>query len=304
MVVNYERTSLCSNSLPETTPSLFQSPIFRRLSFSMKILLMNYILGGQTGSETWTATMADELEIQGHEVDMRTDASKLPDVYDLAIINHNTCLTTAQHLTCKKIFTSHGVLPDLEQPVAGADVYVAVSEEVQQNLKDKGFESTIIRNGIDYEHFHPYKPVNRTLKNVLFSSNYQSNAESIIRDACNRVGANFTRIGGQQRTTQVLHELNKADLVIGLGRTSYEAMSCARNVIVYDYNGGDGFVTPHTVFKFRTHNCSGRYNRHQYTADDLVELFKRYDPDIGRRLRNYIYQNNNVEKTAKQYLNL
>ena len=270
----------------------------------MKILMMNYLLGGQTGSETWTATMAEELELQGHTVDLKTDASKADDTYDLALINHNTCLATAQHLTCKKVFTSHGVLPDLEQPTDGADVYVAVSEEVQANLKAKGYDSTIIRNGIDYEHFHPYRPLRKTLTNVLFSSNYPSNAENIIKQACEKAGLKFKRIGGQNKTTQVLHELNQADLVIGLGRTAYEAMSCGRNVIIFDYNGGDGFVTPQNVFQFRTNNCSGRYHRHRYTADDLVELFKLYDPETGRRLRNYIYRHHNVEKTAQQYLAL
>ena len=270
----------------------------------MKILLMNYILGGQTGSETWTATMAEELENKGHEVTLKTDASRLEDIYDLAIINHNTCLATTKHLSCKKIFTSHGVIPDLEQPVEGADVYVAESEEVQDSLKEKGFDSVVIRNGIDTEHYAPTRPVNRKLKNILFSSNYQSGAEKIIKEACDKSSLNFNRIGGQNKTTQVLYELNKADLVIGLGRTAYEAMSCGRNVIIYDYNGGDGFAHPHLLPDFRYNNCSGRYNKHQYTADDLVELFSLYNQDTGRRLRNYIIENNNIKKTAQQYLDL
>ena len=265
---------------------------------------MNYILGGQTGSETWTLTMAEELENQGHEDTLKTDATHSEDVFDVAIINHNTCLLTTKHLTCKKIFTSHGVIPELEQPIHGADVYVSVSEEVQDNLNKKGFDSVVIRNGIDTEHYAPTRPINKVLKNVLFSSNYQSNAERVIREACDRAGLNFNRIGGQNKTTQVLYELNKADLVIGLGRTAYEAMSCGRNVIIYDYNGGDGFARPHLLPDIRYNNCSGRYNKHQYTADDLVELFTQYNPDTGRRLREYIIQNNNIQKTAQQYLNL
>jgi len=76
----------------------------------MNILLTNYILGGGTGSETWTASLQHELEKLGHTVTTATDATDLPDVYDLAIINHNTCLKTVSHHTCRKIFTSHGLL--------------------------------------------------------------------------------------------------------------------------------------------------------------------------------------------------
>jgi hypothetical protein len=270
----------------------------------MKILLTNYILGGTTGSETWTATMQRELELLGHTVQAVTDAMNEPDEYDLAIINHNVCLKTVGHLTCKKIFTSHGVIPDLEQPIAGADIYVAVSEEVQQNLAEKGFTSTIIRNGIDTEKFKPLQPTEEELTSVLFSSNYPSQAQNTIAEACRMKGMVFRRIGGINRTTGVVEAINAADVVIGLGRTAYEAMSCGRNVIVYDYNGGDGFVTPETIIDYRTNNCSGRKHRQQYTAHDLATLFDMYQQSLGTQLREYIIEHNNIKKTVQEYLRL
>jgi len=268
----------------------------------MHILLTNYILGGTTGSETWVATVDAELQRRGHTTELSKNPETLPDHFDLAIINHNVCLEKAQHLTCKKIFTSHGILPSLEQPVKGADVYVAVSEEVQANLRRKGFTSTVIRNGLDLEKFKPTEPVNEKLKNVLFSSNYHSNAENIIRQACNLLEVNFTRIGGNNRVTNVPEILNQHDLVIGLGRTAYEAMACNRNVIIYDYKGGDGFVTPQTVVKYRRHNCSGRYNHLGYTPHQLAEQMKRYNPNLT--LRNYTLLNHDIEDTVSEYLEL
>jgi hypothetical protein len=268
----------------------------------MHILLMNYILGGGTGSETWTASLHHELEKLGHTVTTSTDATDLPELYDLAIINHNTCFKTVSHLTCKKIFTSHGVIPDLEQPIPGADVYVSVSEEVQHNLLDKGFTSVVIRNGIDLNKFHATKPVNDTLTSVLFSSNYPGTARLKVKLACEQLGIRFETIGGNFKTPHVVEAINRADLVFGLGRTAYEAMACERNVIIYDYNGGDGFVTPDTMLEYRKHNCSGRRYKHDYTVEDIKALLTQYDPALGTQLRSYIMEHNNMALVAQKYL--
>lgn len=270
----------------------------------MRILLTNYILGGQTGSETWVESLKHQLEKKGHEVRTRTAEQGVDFFPHIAIINHNTCLDAYKFLPCKKIFTSHGVIPDLEQPVEGANFYVSVSEEVQQNLKDKGFSSVVIRNGIDCDKFYSTAPVHQTLQRVLFSSNYNSNARYKVKLACEELGIGFETIGGAHRTKNVLEAINRADLVVGLGRTAYEAMACERNVLIYDYNGGDGLATPESLLEYRKNNCSGRYNRHDYTVEDIKNLLKQYDPNLGKQLRNYILENNNMERVADEYLRL
>lgn len=270
----------------------------------MHILLANYIIGGQTGSETWTATLANELTKQGHQISFFIPGSYIPQDIDLAIINHNTCLAELKDLPCKKIFTSHGVIPDLEQPVEGADVYVSVSEEVQQNLKDKGYDSVVIRNGIDLDKFYAITPVNEKLTSVLFSSNYQSSARLKVKLACEQLGIHFRDIGGVYRTKDVLSAINRSDLIVGLGRTAYEAMACERNVLIYDYNGGDGLATPETLLEYRKNNCSGRRYKHDYTVEDIKELLTQYDPTLGKKLRAYINEHNNMAKVAEMYLTL
>lgn len=270
----------------------------------MHILLANYIIGGQTGSETWTASLANELKKLGHDVSFFIPGSYIPKEIDLAIINHNTCLSELKDLSCKKIFTSHGVIPDLEQPIYGADVYVSVSEEVQQNLKDKGFNSIVIRNGINLDKFRSVTPVNEKLNSVLFSSNYQSNARLKVKLACQQLGIRFRDIGGVYRTKDVVGAINNADLVVGLGRTAYEAMACERNVLVYDYNGGDGLATPETLLEYRKNNCSGRRYKHDYTVEDIKTLLQQYDPSLGKKLRDYINNNNNMATVAEMYLTL
>ena len=269
----------------------------------MKILLANYTIGGNTGSETWVYTMRNELK-KGNEVRIYTLDDILDYKPDIAIINHNTCLFSLKYLPCKKIFTSHGIIPDLEQPIKGADVYVSVSEEVQQNLLAKGFESIIIRNPIDCEKYKSIKPTNEKLTNVLFSSHYQGKALKVIKQACQELGLNLTIIGKGNQVDNPVDYINDNDLVIGLGRTAYEAMACERNVIVYDYNGGEGLITPETILEYRKNNCSGRRYKKDFTINDLKEELLKYNKDLGKDLREYILENNNIKKVAKQYLEL
>jgi glycosyltransferase involved in cell wall biosynthesis len=261
--------------------------------------------------------MAKELTRLGHVVHLFAGDNKydlLPEYpvfdgghYDLALVNHNVCLGALEGTDIDmKIFTSHGIIPHLEQPWLGADRYVAVSEEVRDNLLKQGFPSTIIRNPIDLEMYRSERPTSEKLTNVLFMSNYQGEAREVIENACK--GLNLRIFGkdsqGGVQTQNVVEEMNWADVVIGLGRTAYEAMACERNVIVYDYNGADGFVTPQSVLEFRKNNCSGRAYKVKYSAGDLKAILGLYDPSMGTKLREYVKENNNVQKVVQQYLAL
>jgi len=275
----------------------------------MKILITNHSLNSYGGTETWTITMGEELERLGHTVHVypadgrdnitpfdRYDESH----YDLALVNHNICLEEfrdADNID-RIIFTSHGVIPDLEQPVNGADFYVSISEEVRDNLTEQGYDSAIIRNPIDMDKFKPTREINSKLSNVVFMSNYQGDALKTIQRACE--GLNLRVWGKDNQTNDVVSEFNWADLVIGLARTAYEAMSMNRNVIIYDHNGADGFASPESVFDYRKKNCSGRTNAYRLDADDLENFFSGYDPDL--KMRPYIRFEHDVKNIVEQYL--
>jgi len=269
----------------------------------MRILLANNAIGGNTGTETWVDTVKQELTRLGHEVDTFCPAQELPqEHYDLALINHNTCLEKL--MSCDiatRIFTSHGVIPELEQPIEGADHYVSVSEEVQKNLLDKGFKSIIIRNPIDMDRFKPTRVVNSRLHNVLFMSNYPGGAWKIVDRACQMMGLQFERIGRDKQTTNPEHQLNWADLVVTLGRGSLEAMACNRNVVIFDYNGGDGFIDENTFFEYRKCNNSGRTNNIQYTPDQLMQEFRKYNSQLELRS---LLKENTPTAVVEMYLKL
>ena len=114
--------------------------------------------------------MYDELTRRGHQVSVYTPIHQLwpeiPDFdpsghYDLGILNHSNCLTHLRNMNIDRIvFTSHGVIPQPEWPVDGADVYVGVSEEVVADMNNRfGIDGVVIRNPIDTERFKPTRPL-------------------------------------------------------------------------------------------------------------------------------------------------
>ena len=207
--------------------------------------------------------------------------------YDLGVLNHSNCLTFLRDKAIAKIiYTSHGVIPQPEWPVDGADVYVAVSEEVRDGHKMEGYDARVIRNPVDLHRYRSTREPNKALKSVLFLSNYGWTVEEMTRVAAD--GLDFVRMGGAERRRDIEEWINSADLVVGLGRTVYESMACERNVVIHDYQGGDGFVTPQNMSEFRLKNCSGRTNRYKYTAQELRDVMDKYDPDLGPQLRAYI----------------
>ncbi len=222
--------------------------------------------------------------------------------YDLGLLNHGMCLRYLRDKKIDKIvFTSHGVIPGAEKPVDGADIYVSVSEEVQSMLAKKGFESFVIRNPIDTDKFRTDKPTNRTLKAVAFiSNNPRTSTIATLKEAT--AGLRFEEVGRQHQLRDIRPVIQRADLIVGLGRTVYEAMSMGRNAIIFDYKGADGFVDTESIFRFRESNCSGRTNKLRWGGGQLAQAMERYDPDLGEQLREYIKEHNNVETIAERYL--
>jgi len=309
-------------------PEIFEKLPARKIvsvDKKLKILITNNHLKNFGGSETFTYTMAKELKERGHNVsvftlskggvsDMINEFCPVVDnpdeFYDLILVNHNSCLSRLSGVRGFKIFTSHGIYPDLEQPIEGADRYVAISEEVQKHLSNKGFESTVIHNGIDCRRFSSKKPINDKVTKIL-SLCQGKDAKDIVQEACDRLGIEVEFIGYPQNATfNVPEKINGSDLVIGLGRSAYEALACGRAVIVYDtrqysqFKTADGIVTEGNINEMIKNNLSGRRFQLEWTVDNLIEEIKKYNPQMSLFNRRYALENLNIEKQIDKYLAL
>src|SRR5690606_19053379 len=107
--------------------------------------------------------------------------------FDLILANHHTCVFDVYGMG-PIIQTCHGTIPKLECPNDLANAYVSISEEVQQHLQDVyGYQSTLIRNGIDCNRFKPTNILSANLTKVL-SLAHSDQANAIIQKACDALG--------------------------------------------------------------------------------------------------------------------
>lgn len=290
----------------------------------MKILLGTHYLAKTGGTESYTYALALELKRLGHHVEyfaiVRGNVSSMleengvpfmsADYYDLILANH----TTVVEKICRFgyiVQTCHGNIAELEQPSPYADAYVAVSEEVRNHLQYKGYQVLgVIPNGIDCKRFFPRNPVSDKLTTVL-SLCQSDEANKFIRKCCEQ--ANIKLLCSNKFTDNVwsIEELiNQSDLVVGLGRSAYDAMACGRCVLVYDYRDymgeflGDGILTPDSINKSMTCNCSGRANRLKYNEQDFIAEMQKYSPQLAAWSRDFAIQNLNIEQAVDKYLSI
>jgi glycosyltransferase involved in cell wall biosynthesis len=292
----------------------------------MRILITNHWLKKWGGSETFTYTLVGEAVKQGHQVDLFTTqkglvsdkifddfgvACKLEMEYDLILANHHTTVKAIRDFGVKGkiIQTCHGTIPKLEQPSPLADAYVSISEEVKQYLEDKGINSTLILNGIDCTRFKPKTDLNIKPKRIL-SMVFSDEANAVIKKACNYLGIKLISFNKHKNPIfNIENEMNKADIIIGLGRCVYEAMACGRPIIIYDNRPympsyADGYLTRDVLAESIKFNCSGRRFKKELSAEGLIEEIKKYDIREGYYLKNFAKDELNMAKQFVKYLDL
>lgn len=292
----------------------------------MKILITNHHMKQLGGSETFTYTLIGELIRLGHKVDLFTLHPGMVsdrvekdfgvkieqrDFYDLVLASHNTTIKYIYDYVNYDLMiqTCHGIYPAPEQPSPHADKYVSISKEVHDYLKECGYESYIIWNGIDCRRFSPVKTIRKKLKNILSLAQFDKTNEKLAK-ASRILEVNFTmRSKFNNPIWNIEDEINKADLVISLGRGAYEAMACGRAVLVYDSRSyskdyTDGMITSYNIAKIMENNCSGRSFRSSPNINELVNEIKKYHGGYGHDLRAFALFNLNIKCQVKKYLNI
>lgn len=286
------------------------------------ILVANYHLDTFGGSETFTYTLAKELKRRNFYVNYFTfkkgDTSRHIErlgiefmsrsKYDLILANHNTCVNYLYNYG-PIIQTCHGIYPKLESPSPLADCHVAISFEVHEHLKTLKKNSTIILNGIDLTRYKCKKVISPKIKTIL-SLVQSDKANEKIESACKQLNINFFHLDKNQNPIWNIEDLiNNADLVIGLGRSVYEAIACGRAVIIYDerpYAGSyaDGYLTADTIDLFISKNCSGRFRKLKLTTEELSQEIRKYKHADGERLRKKAESLLDIQKKVDEYLKL
>jgi glycosyltransferase involved in cell wall biosynthesis len=300
----------------------------------MKILIANHHYFDLTGTETFVYTLAKSLKATGCSVTIYApyigglivqktkelgidvvDDLKLinPKDFDIAHVSHNLIAykIRAWSLDIPIVFISHGVLPFLEQPPVdnlNISAYLSVSEEVRDNLIKKGVarkKISIFRNIIDTTRFCPNTSINPSPQKALINSRrIDADTRAIIESACARLQMNLVSIGDFGGVTfDVEKAINEVDIVFSLGRGILESMSCGRVAIVFDYNGGDGIVTPDNLDEIQKCNFSGRRFGLKFNSDILVAEIHKYTQELGKISRDIIIDRFSADKNINQLIN-
>ncbi len=288
-----------------------------------KILITNHSLRKNGGSETYCYALCYELS-KRHDVFIYTPnpgsisermsgfatiLDQPAGEFDIILFNHNNTVSDNLSGRCR-IYTIHGIFPELEKPVSDMNAYVAVSNEVAAFYSD--YSPHVIYNGIDLNIFSNSKGKSRRVRNVLLSSTYKSNFKYKLRLAAWSLGLRFRRIGrSKARKSDVMPDLKWADIVVGLGRTAIEAMAYGKKVIVADKRmyadyGMDGLLTQENVGISIRNNYSGRAFEKKIT---LLSIRKEIKKAMARKQQKdwageWIAKNHDIKNTANQYLEI
>lgn len=226
--------------------------------------------------------------------------------YDLILATHNATVE-AIHDRGPTVQICHGAILELEHPSIYADYHVGITREVCDSLSQKGYANKMVLNGLDLEHKQPIRQVNNELK-VVLSLCQSEEANTLLANACSKLRVDFLHFNKHKNPAfHIEREINRADLVVGIGRSVYDAMACGRPCVVFDnrdYNGNlaDGYLTPDLFDEFVQTNCSGRYRKRRLTEDDLIRELEKYNPDDGKKLREIAETKLNVKHTAQELL--
>ena len=286
------------------------------------VLIGTYYLNHVGGSQLYTCDLIKALNVRD-DIDVEffaiergelsayaEDELGVPfmskDRYDLVLAGHNV---TVEMLNGKGpiVQICHGAILGLEFPSIYADFHVGIFKEVCNSLTKKGFDNILVLNGLDLQQKRPEKPIHPQLKKVL-SLCQSEDANAMLRNVCDKLGIEFSSFNKHKNPTfHIEKEINKADMVVGIGRSIYDAMACGRPCIVFDsrdYNGnkGDGYLHPHLFSAFVEANCSGRYRGKHFSEDELVDEFRKYNPEDGARLRTIAGKQLDVAKTTDALL--
>ncbi|MGV0752711.1 UDP-glycosyltransferase [Empedobacter brevis] len=289
----------------------------------MRVLVANHKLSTISGSETFTYTLVEELKRRNIEVEYFTfhkgiTSNKIEEElkvefmsknrYDLILANHNTCV---KELYSKGfiIQTCHGIYPKLEQPSIYADAYIAISNEIQNYLSSLGFPSLLVKNGINLNRYVSKKRIQPNIKRIL-SLCHSDTANSMIKEAISKNNLNIELLEFNKYKNPVWNiedYINDVDLVIGIGRSLYDAIACGRNVICFDARNdymdsyGDGYLNEN-IYGSINYNCSGRFSKKVFTSDDIYNEILKYDVLNGAFLRKFAETELSIITNVDMYL--
>lgn len=273
----------------------------------MRLLLATNHLG-LGGSESYLLTVAEQLDRLGHEVavfspelDRGADVAEerrievigegeLDREFDAALVQDaSVSYTVADRCPAvPQLFVAHSAKFDLQAPPqlpGPVGLVVVLNDRVAARMRSYALELDVVRlrQPIDTEHFTPHAPLPEVARGALLLSNTQNGDRiAMLERACAEAGLELRRVGGLSgQVNDIRPAVADADVVIGYGRSILEAMACGRAAYVYDWKGGDGWITPDSYPGIEADGFAGSADRTIADAAQLAEDLRGYSASMG-----------------------
>lgn len=292
---------------------------------------MRVVLGLQSfaslgGTQTYTLTVAEQLERLGHEawiytleagemselarsrgVRILSAARELPRACD-AVVSQDAATAhelAARYPGSRRAFVAHSTefVGQAPPQLAGApDLVVALNDRIAAHCTALASRPELarLRQPVDLSRFGRLGRRRPRARRALVFGNHQGGAQyATITRCCAELGLEVELLGRHGRATSTPEaDLAAGDLVIGLGRCIVEAMAARRAAYVLGVVGGDGWVTPESYRDLEADGFSGRATERVVNSDRLREELAAWSPEMGDHNRDLAYANHDATAHA------
>lgn len=262
---------------------------------------------GLGGTESYTATVAEQLERLGHPVRVHAqrigsggrelaaarglrltvgdhELGGLADVDALIAQDLGSAYLLAARDGLRRIFVTHGLAP-FEAPADVAGTVVVLNDRMLGRVRASaaGVDAVRLRQPVDLDRFRP-KGANRPRARRLLalSNSLTGDHLRMLESACADLGLEMVRVGGAGNGSAAPEQaIAGADVVVGYGRSVLEAMAMGKAAYVWERAGGDGWVTPESYPALEADGFSGAATDAVIDAERMRADLAAYTPELG-----------------------
>jgi hypothetical protein len=289
----------------------------------MRIVIGLHAFEQFAGTETYTVTVAEELQRLGHEVIVHSssagpiaevarkqgipvivDRDRLPASCDavLAQDTGSAFQLAGRYPDAVRIMVVHSDYFALQSPPQIQDVCAAVvvmNDRVRSHVEHLATPLPVVRlrQPVDLRKFGVRGGTPQRAQRALILGHYlRGPGADVVAEACRAAGLEPRLVGEPTTTTTSTPEQAIADVevVIGLGRCAIEGMAGRRAAYVYGIAGGDGWVTEDSYEALEADGFGGLATPTVVDQAKLAADLSEWDPEMGMINRQLADAHHNV----------